>query len=70
MSIFNYGIYFGYALCMAIELVTDDQNWIWAYIITGIFGIVLAVIFLSPEIKCSKNELETSKTEQNAPVDR
>ena len=67
---FNYGIYFGYALCMAIELVTNDQNWIWAYIVTGIFGIVLAVIFLSPEIKCPKNELETSKTEENAPADR
>ena len=55
---------------MAIELVTDDQNWIWAYIITGIFGIVLAVIFLSPEIKCSNNEVGKSKTEENALVDR
>ena len=61
MSIFNYGIYFGYALCMAIELVTDDQNWIWAYITTGIIGIVLSTIFLSPEIKCSKSELATSE---------
>ena len=55
---------------MAIELVTDDQNWIWAYVITGIFGIALALIFLSSEIKCSKNELEGLKSNEDDLVAR
>ncbi|XP_035709150.1 uncharacterized protein LOC118436091 isoform X2 [Folsomia candida] len=59
MSLFNWGIYIGYGLSYTVgNYVTDanilDKGWRASYMVSGIPGIILAVIFLFTAIEPSR----------------
>ena len=51
MSIFNWGIYLGFAASFGIAINTNQDTWIYGYIITGVLGTVVAVLLVFPAIQ-------------------
>ena len=64
MSIFNWGIYLGFAASFGIAFITDQETWIYGYIITGLSGLLVAVLLVLPAIQeyCSNKK---SKPQEN-----
>ena len=66
MSIFNWGIYLGFAASFGIAFITDQETWIYGYIVTGLSGLLVAVLLVLPAIQeyCSSKK---SKPQGNIP---
>ena len=66
MSIFNWGIYLGFAASFGIAFITDQETWIYGYIVTGLSGLLVAVLLVLPAVQeyCSSKK---SKPQGNIP---
>ena len=68
MSIFNWGIYLGFAASFGIAFITNQDTWIYGYIFTGLFGTLVAFLLVLPAIQeyCSskKTKLEERSSEE------
>ena len=68
MSIFNWGIYLGFAASFGIAINTNQDTWIYGYIITGVLGTVVAVLLVFPAIqencRSKNNNREEGQSEE------
>ena len=44
MSIFNWGVYFGFSLAFALKYLALNGGWRWAFRLAGMLGIILAIL--------------------------
>ena len=63
MSIFNWGIYLGFAASFGIAVITDQETWIYGYIITGVSGLLVTLFLVLPAIqdKCSSKKSKSQE---------